>query len=396
MHSHTRFRFLRCPVEATLLALVVLLGGCGGDSTTAPSGPSPKPPAGALHFVDLTAGLEVNCGLVASGAAYCWGDGTFGELGIGIWDSIGGTSQIAVRSRPVAVLGGHSFTSITAGSEDTCGIATNGAAYCWGENSYGSLGDGTTPAAGAVATIPTAVAGGFLFVELSSGSMQTCGLTKSRDPVCWGLIETGMPVIVPAFAGINLKHMNTGGNSAGGPCFLSTSGAAYCGILADTVATSHPWSSFTVGWAYACALTPDGHAYCWGSNDQGQLSNDSTTETCAGHACSSAPLAMTGGLTFLSVSAGHHHSCGVTTAHDVYCWGGGFYGELGDGNRTTRGVVPRKVAGGLSFATVSAGYISTCGLTTDGFAYCWGEGGFGGLGNGSLDNALTPVPVASP
>jgi alpha-tubulin suppressor-like RCC1 family protein len=393
MRSHTWSQGFH---RIAAVVFVALLSGCAGsDSTTVPPGPAPKPPVGALRFVDISLGAA-SCGVAIGGAAYCWGPGDFGEIGNGVWDSLGGTSRVAQRTRPTAVLGGHTFTSISAGWSSTCGIATNGAAYCWGLDTYGSLGSGSTPESSTVVPTPAAIAGGFSFDQLSAGYLHACGLTRSGAAVCWGLVGSGMPAIVPAFVGRSFARMNVGGSSAYGACFLDTAGVAFCGIGGDSVLAPFAWTSMSVGFEHICALTATGQAYCWGYNDKGQLGNDSTTLSCNGFPCSDGPLAVTGGLTFLSVSAGQEHSCGVTTAHDVYCWGAGGFGELGDGSRTQRGVTPRKVAGGLSFASVSAGYIDTCGLTTDGFAYCWGEGGFGNLGSGSLSSALVPVPVAAP
>lgn len=397
MRPNSSFRCGRLIADVMLVALAALVTACSsGDSTTGPSGPAQLPPAGALHFSTISSGVDATCGIAIGGAAYCWGSGDVGEIGDGVWDSLGGADRSAQRTRPTAVIGGHSFTSISVGWDDTCAITTDGAAYCWGADWYGSLGSGAASGVAPNVPTPSQVIGGFTFARLSTGYSQTCGLTRSSAVVCWGLIATGTPAIMPAYAGRSIQGMNVGGSSAYGPCFMETSGATYCGGLRDSLATELEFTAISVGFTHSCALTRDGRAYCWGLNDEGQLGNDTTTATCNGYACSDAPLAITGGLTFLSISVGQQHSCGVTTAHEVYCWGEGSYGQLGDGSNTTRGVAPRKVAGGLSFSAVTAGYITTCGLTTDGFAYCWGEGGFGGLGSGSTNSSRVPVPVAAP
>ncbi len=102
-------------------------------------------------------------------------------------------------------------------------------------------------------------------------------------------------------------------------------------------------------------------------------------------------------LTFASVSAGDQHSCGITTTGDAYCWGWNLYGGAlgtGDSNSFLATTTPVRVAGGLSFAAISAGTVRTCGITTGGAAYCWGDGRSGALGNGGTANAAVPVPVA--
>jgi alpha-tubulin suppressor-like RCC1 family protein len=100
-------------------------------------------------------------------------------------------------------------------------------------------------------------------------------------------------------------------------------------------------------------------------------------------------------LSFLQVSAGSHHTCGVTTANRAYCWGDNSRGQLGDGTQTSR-TGPVAVKGGLTFLRVSAGDAHTCGITSDNKAYCWGSNDDGRLGNGSTDIVLrlTPIKVA--
>src|SRR5207247_2203514 len=104
------------------------------------------------------------------------------------------------------------------------------------------------------------------------------------------------------------------------------------------------------------------------------------------------PTPVAGGRTFAAVSAGDYHTCGVTTSGAVYCWGLNGSGQLGDATTANR-LVPTAVAGGLTFAAVSAGDFHTCGATTSGAAYCWGDNGVGQLGVGTLTNRLVPTAV---
>ncbi len=107
---------------------------------------------------------------------------------------------------------------------------------------------------------------------------------------------------------------------------------------------------------------------------------------------------VSGGLTFTAVSAGTSYTCGLVGVGEAFCWGYNLDGQLGDG--TSGGgndrLTPTAVTGGLTFTTVSAGRISTCGLLSDGSAYCWGNNIAGQLGDGSTTSSSVPVLVMSP
>src|SRR5439155_1275576 len=137
---------------------------------------------------------------------------------------------------------------------------------------------------------------------------------------------------------------------------------------------------------FTCGVTTAGAAYCWGDNIYGELGK-STTDAINP---TTTPGAVSGGLTFASVSAGDgfacgvatSFTCGVTTAGAAYCWGSNFYGQFGNGT-TISSTTPVAVSGGLTFASVVAGYYGACGVTTNGGAYCWGNNPLGELGNGT-------------
>src|SRR5262249_51929877 len=125
---------------------------------------TPVAVAGGLTFATLSAGDSYNCGVTTAGAAYCWGDNTYGQLGNGSYAS---------SRTPVAVTGGLKLASVGAGTFHTCGVTTAGAAYCWGDNTVGQLGnggDGFDDGWGTISTsTPVAVAGGLIFTNVSAG-----------------------------------------------------------------------------------------------------------------------------------------------------------------------------------------------------------------------------------
>jgi alpha-tubulin suppressor-like RCC1 family protein len=109
---------------------------------------------------------------------------------------------------------------------------------------------------------------------------------------------------------------------------------------------------------------------------------------------------VSGGTTFIALSAGFYHTCGIATGGAAYCWGRNtpnsvqesVGGQLGDGSTTSRSL-PTPVSGGLVFQTISAGEVTSCGITTNG-AYCWGDNEYGQLGTGDVISAQVPVRVA--
>lgn len=355
-----------------------------------------------LVFRSLTAGSSHACGVTVTGAAYCWGFNFFGQLGDG---------STTDKPLPTPVLGGLTFQSVSAGGTHTCGVTVTGAAYCWG---LGPLG---TMLTGELATTPTEVSSGLTFQSVSTGGNHTCGVTTDSVAYCWGgnlfgqlgdgtTTDKTMPT--PVVGGLKFLSVSAGGMN--NTCGITTTGVAYCwgrndwGQLGSTrtarfrteptlVSGGLAFQSISSGSLHTCAVTPDGLAYCWGNNSIGQIGASNV------FGLTSMPVRVSGGLSFASVSAGDEHSCGVTTMGAGYCWGFNLDGQLGNGMTAYTPVrVPTLVAGGLTFASVSAGRGSvrgahTCGITPGGLAYCWGSNVVGQLGDGSMVSSAVPVRV---
>jgi alpha-tubulin suppressor-like RCC1 family protein len=124
----------------------------------------------------------------------------------------------------------------------------------------------------------------------------------------------------------------------------------------------------SAGLAHSCGVTADNRAFCWGLNIFGELGDGTTTER-------RAPRAVAGGLRFHQVTAGEHYTCGLTTEDRAYCWGDASWGALGDdkGDAGTPRLKPSPVAGGRRYRQVRASRHATCGVTTADVAFCWGD-----------------------
>ena len=142
----------------------------------------------------------------------------------------------------------------------------------------------------------------------------------------------------------------------------------------------------TLGAHHGCSITLAGAAQCWGHNDAAQLGDGSST------AGSAAPRRVAGVMTYSGLSAGASHTCGVTQAGDVYCWGANLRGQLGDGTTLVRSA-PVRVAGAGTYRLVRAGAAHTCALDVDRLVRCWGDNRSGQLGDGTQTSQPLPAAV---
>jgi hypothetical protein len=339
-----------------------------GIGTPLNHSPRPLAVAGGAAFESVSAGSAHACAVSAGGGAYCWGRNESGQLGNGAKGE---------APAPVPVRTEIPFTSLAAGIFHTCGLDPAGRPYCWGRNDSGQLGDGTTDDR----LLPTRVAGDLVFTTLTVGGFHACGLTPHGQAYCWGENRNGELGDGTRSGGLTPVQV------AGGITFSSLSaGRAPPVALAD------------VG-EHTCGLTPAGQAYCWGFNAYGQLGNGRIVESLA-------PSPVVGTTVFRAISAGAFHTCGVSTSGEAACWGANDSGQLGSGAINPVVSVPVPVIGGISFTTVSAGGAGksalsavrahTCGLTQAGIVFCWGRNSSGQLGSGSISEQSTPIPVTRP
>ncbi len=154
------------------------------DGTNNPSRvPVATKMADGLAFTQLAVSSGHNCALTASGEAYCWGWNRFGELG---------TNDVRERDHPVAVTvpEGVRFRSIGVGDRHTCGLTAEGQAYCWGDNTNGTVGGGTRDP---YKLLPTRVMqpAGVTFSKLAVSPRHVCAITEAGATYCWGDGSTG-------------------------------------------------------------------------------------------------------------------------------------------------------------------------------------------------------------
>jgi alpha-tubulin suppressor-like RCC1 family protein len=305
-------------------------------------------------ITSLTAGGELSTGQFACAvdpnivpSFFCWGGNGAGQLGAGMPDE---TLPIEVTA---ILTPGATQVSAGVDGDFACGIASS-LAYCWGDNSSGQLGNGTTVSG----ETPSAVVGLTGNVTaIATGHSSACAVVTPKG-------DAGPD------AGVGGVLYCWGDNTYGE---LGTGSTAPSMVPIEVTALGSHVASVSVGIDFACAILDDGTVDCWGSNAAGQLGNGTTTTTYL-------PTPISGVTEATAISAGWYSACAV--AHgEVECWGDNSYGELGSGTFDSSPVpVPVLAPTGLSrlfgATEVAIGTLSACAVVSGG-VYCWGAGPFG-------------------
>jgi alpha-tubulin suppressor-like RCC1 family protein len=371
--------------------------------------PSPVPvtvPGFAQETTKLVAvSEEHSCAISQSGAAKCWGVNTRGQLG-------NGTLNPAVL--PVPVIGlGIGVKSVGVGSYHSCALASDNGVKCWGLNNARQLGDNTVY----TSTTPLPVGGlegGVLTVTV--GSFHNCAIMVAGGVKCWGdnsYGELGNGTLYSSSIPLDIANLDGKVIALAlpfsGSCALTDAGAVKCwggGDFRETIFFGENITPTVVsgldknvkaivgGSSHACALTNAGAVKCWGQNFYGQLgSGIGLTQT------TSIPITIDGlGDEATAIAAGYAHTCALLKSGAIKCWGRNRWGQLGN-NQSGDYSFPQFVTGLSSGVTaVSLGEEYSCALLQTGKMKCWGSDNYGQLGDGVIrpfDDIGTPTDVVS-
>ncbi|MEW6775093.1 MAG: Ig-like domain-containing protein [Bdellovibrionota bacterium] len=299
-------------------------------------------PVGEAQLV--SAGASHTCG-IWSGRLYCWGNNGYGQLGDGTQTERPTPSPVGMEDR---------WSSLSVGDRHTCAIRA-GALYCWGENTWGQLGDGTTE----TRYVPTRVGAGADWSLVATGPdlfQRTCGI-RGGALYCWGYNGSGILGVDDTVQEFFPSPVRIG--------------------------TASGWSSVTLGMYHACGIQ-GGALYCWGDGGFGKLGLGDTPPP------AHAPVQVGTDITWAHVAAGLDHTCGIGGGA-LYCWGRNWSGALGDGTGANQSA-PVRIGLEADWSWVDGGMAHTCGLRA-GDLFCWGNNQASQLGDGTFKEKSEPVAI---
>ena len=299
-----------------------------------------------LERVDgMVAGAEHTCAWRSKGTAFCWGNDENGQLGDG--------EELAAKNAPVTVLGPTRAKGMAAGDSHTCLWTDTGDLFCWGWNAEGQIGAGEE--AQRVHPIPQPIEVGDVVVGVSAGGLHSCAWTLEEAVLCWGSASHG--------------QLGLGGENFDVPTELVDLPFSDGGLVAGYMHTSV--------WLFNRRYAEQ-QVYSWGLNNYYQL-GDGTENT----ADTPTQIEMPEGFDVAGMAAGTHHTCAFTTEGDAWCWGRNDEQQVTSTNGPDPMTRPFSIPGLAGVVGMTAGYKHTCAWLEDGTARCWGDAGEGQLGNGA-------------
>jgi len=309
----------------------------------------------------MSAGESVTCVLTTSGTVRCWGENTKNQINDSTTDQFNNPTAADVST--------NGQVQISVASGFTCALNSSNILKCWGSQLSGRLGNGKTDDinTGIAQTVSGA------FSAFGAGEGHACAITTTGAVQCWGYPGSNIG------SGAEGNRIGDGTRSAGADTPVQVTGL------------TSGFSLVTSGSKHSCALSTSGTVKCWGTNSQGQLGDNSTTNR-------NTPVDVSGISGATAITSGDEHTCALVSGGTVKCWGFNNNGQLGDGT-TTRALTPvdvKDISGAAisGASAISAGVQYTCALIGNAVK-CWGRNDFGQLGDGTTVNRSVPVTAVA-
>lgn len=328
-------------------------GQLGTGSATPEPAPKKTLILTAAHF---STQAYHSCAALTSGSVVCWGKNTNGQLGSG--STVDSASPVTVKLDATTDL--MNITKVATGEDHSCALQNSGKIFCWGLNSSGQLGTGTTTNSAFAREISNPLS--TAYDEISAGLNHTCALDRDLGQgfvSCWGKNSNGQVGDTTIVNKLSPTLVDA--------TFVTARDAIRLGMGGDS----------------SCIVRANSTAACWGKNDKGQLGDGSTVDK-----TSPRPIATFGSIS--RIHAGLSSSCAVTTVPDVRCSGSNALNQLGN-NAYQDSTTPRIVSGSAGATQVSVGRAHACALYPDGSAKCWGDNG-STLRLGDADTEISKIP----
>ncbi len=417
-------------------------------------------PAPAVSAV--FAGEKHSCVLFVTGRIKCWGDNTSGQLGLGDTRARGDQPQTMGANLPVVNLGtGRTVVTLALGGQHTCALLDHGQMKCWGDNSYGQLG-----VAGKALrlgddlaemgdNLPALDFGPQRTVSaIAAGPSHTCAILDDGSLTCWGQdlygclglggrlqppppwtngfvaidLGTGRTATAIAAGGAAAVHSTSAGDffwNSAFSCAVLDNGQVKCwggtnpygtlgadvrqrGALPNEMGDNMPAVDLgtsrakrvVIGSAHVCALLDDNRVKCWGVEHMDQtgrgdplvskgLDGGSFPENDLGTGRTALSVVASGTTEFIDFA----HTCVLLDNMQMKCWGSNFDGELGQGDTQGRGgvdakgvstmgnaLLPIDLGRGRHATVIATGGNHSCALLDNAQIKCWGRSNTGELG----------------
>jgi cysteine-rich repeat protein len=337
----------------------------GDDELPSDVGSVPLPNA----VIKLELGNYHSCAILADGGLRCWGLNDRGQLGYGSLTNMGddeSLSALASVSVPPAI-------QVDLGERHTCARVGSGEVRCWGANDYGQLGYANTLVPVLEMLLPgEAVNIGASSSRLTLGYWHACVSFVDGGSRCWGRNDVGQ---------LGQANVVAIGDDE------VPSAAGLMQLIPPSLPANTEVLAIALGGNHGCVLLGGGEVLCWGSNGSGQLGYGDLNNV-GDDELPSARVPVDIGGPAVEVVCGANHTCARRADGEVLCWGDNSVGQLGLGNTTIVGddelpVTVGTVDIGGDAIQLSAGGNHTCALTSAGEVRCWGQNNFSQLGLGS-------------
>ncbi|MDB4864922.1 hypothetical protein OAI00_00955 [Euryarchaeota archaeon] len=337
-------------------------------------------------YSTLSSGGYTQCIITEDNRVACWGNNDQGKRGLG--GGIGNASITPPGKAGPWLVGNLSIgmVEVSAGGWSTCSLKETGQIWCWGGGSYGQLGSGTDvcqdQGSGGISCadasnyppVQVSLPMGKTAVSLSDANQgHFCAILNTGEGLCWGWNEHGE--LGDGTVCIGGNYFSDANNPS--PAGCNAQNGRYTPVIVDdsNFPTNSSFISISMGFHHTCGIIDNNDLYCWGYNDQGQLGIGTTEQT-------NYPIPQLVDSNVIGVSTGNNHACALYESQTIKCWGANSEGQLGTGNMFYQNTPTAiNLSPNIPLISIESAYNANCAISEDFIPICWGANQFGQIGN---------------